>query len=74
MVPPYACRRCDSRIPVSYTHLDVYKRQDLDGVEDAHLDHVAPLAVGRVETLAGGQLGDLVDHDSALKALSLIHI
>ena len=41
---------------------------DLDGVEDAHLDHVAPLAVGRVETLAGGQLGNLVDHDSALKA------
>ena len=41
---------------------------DLDGVEDTHLDHVAPLAVGRVETLASRQLGNLVDHDSALKA------
>ena len=40
---------------------------DLDGVEDAHLNHVAPLAVGRVESLAGRQLGNLVDHDSALK-------
>ena len=41
---------------------------DLHRVVDAHLDHVAPLAVSGVETLASGQLGDFVDDDGALVA------
>ena len=80
-------RPMPSRRPVSYTHLDVYKRQDLDVVD---VQAVAITATPEGETMvslemAGGQIMNLIFSPATLaqleamlamanEALSLIHI
>ena len=58
------------RVPVSYTHLDVYKRQDQEGTVDAGGGVMLHRAV------QGGELPGLPEeaHGGAVRALSLIHI
>ena len=72
-----------SRGPVSYTHLEVYKRQDLYGAQRARYISIlhtlfaagsmaAPLFAASCIAAGGWQMGYLIS--GGLMGLSLIHI
>ena len=63
--------------PVSYTHLDVYKRQVFSIIEDNHIHHI-----NNKQNLSGAEIGgikmhaaiDVIFRRNHIHHLSLIHI